>query len=564
MKTTNAKLVLVLVLLLLCSSFAYAQQEIYWGSEVPENWNGDWPEKYQTACEKAGFAHTATNQDILEYFAMLKWNSENVHTFNMFTSSRGRNCPVLVMSNPRVTSPSEAKASGKTVVYLQGGIHPGECEGKEAVLMLVRDILFGKKKYLLDNLIIIVCPNFNVDGNETRSVGRKFPMLSGTRSNAKGYDINRDAIKVETTNMQGAYKNLFNTWDPIIIHDTHRMGRARHGYGIAYAGSNVATAHKGVRDYVTYKIFPEVRKGARDNGNIEVGYHAGLDRNWPPTQFTHDGASWTAEGKFMASGYGLRNRMAILVETAGHQSFERMVYCQYVYMDELLKYCFKHGTEMQEICKKADEEVVNNIKEKAATGRLKNYVEGKYVSDGKHDILAYKELKSEYIKGTSIRATSPEAYLKPPELIPNVDLLTKPVGTKEASMPRGYLIPADLTFIVEKLKIHGLKVTELDKPIKVSGEEFVIDKFFHERKGRSYNMTRLHGEFCQSTEKEFPAGTYMVDLAQPLANVAFYCLEPEVGDGFVGWNIMDEYLKSLGVEERSIVYPVYKYFKIIE
>ena len=56
----------------------------------------------------------------------------------------------------------------------------------------------------------------------------------------------------------------------------------------------------------------------------------------------------------------------------------------------------------------------------------------------------------------------------------------------------------------------------------------------------------------------------MVDLAQPLANVAFYCLEPEVGDGFVGWNLMDEYLKSIGVEERSIVYPVYKYFKIIE
>ncbi len=558
------KKIIMLFLLALCLvvSVNAQQDKIYWGNEVPDNWNGDWPEKYQTACEKAAFAHTATHQDILEYFAMLKWNSEQVHIFNMFTSSRGRTCPVLVMSNPRVTSPREAKASDKTVVYLQGGIHPGECEGKEAMLMLIRDILFGKKKYLLEKLIIIVCPNFNVEGNQTRSVGRKFPMLSGTRRNAEGYDINRDAIKVETINMQGAYKNLFNTWDPIIIHDTHRMGRVRHGYAIAYAGSNVATANKDVRDYVTYKIFPEVREGSRKNGNIEIGFHAGLDRKWPPTKFTHDNAIWSTEGKFMVSGYGLRNRMAILVETPGHESFERMVYCQYVYMEELLKYCFKHGKEMQDICRKADEEVVNNIKEKASSGKLKNYVEGKYVSEGKFNILAYKELKTEKVKGTSLTATSHEAYTKPPQLIPNVDLLTKPVGTKEATIPRGYIIPANLEFIAEKLKIHGLKVTKIKKPIKVSGEEFVIDKFYHVKRGMSYNMTRLDGGFYKSEIKEFPAGSYLVDMAQPLANVAFYCLEPEVGDGFVGWNIMDDYLKSIGVTKRSIVYPIYKYFEI--
>lgn len=555
---------MVLVALLGMVSIALARQDIYWGNQVPENWNGDWPEKFRTSSEKAGFSQTATNQDILEFFAMLKWNSENVHIFDMFTSSRGRSCPVLVMSNPRVTSHREAKASGKTVVYLQGGIHPGESEGKEAMLMLARDILLGEKKYLLDRLIIIVCPNFNVDGNETRSVGRQYPKLSGTRRNARGFDVNRDAMKVETLNMQGAYKRVFNTWDPILIHDTHRMGRVRHGYAIGYAGSNVATAHQGVRDYVTYKIFPEVRKGARENGKIETFFHAGLERKWPPTKFTHDNAIWSTEGKFMVSGYGLRNRMAILVETPGHESFERMIYCQYVYMDELLKYCYAHGEEMQEICRKADEEVINEVKEKAATGELKNFVEGKYVSEGKFDVLAYKELKSVSIAGTSVQRTDPKAYNTPPVLIPNVDLLTKPVGTLEAAVPRGYLIPADLAFIAEKLEIHGIKVKQLKEPIRVSGLEFVIDRFYHVRRGMGYNMTRLDGGFFQSEAKEFPAGTYQVDMAQRLANVAFYCLEPEVGDGFVGWNLMDNYLITIGVKERSVVYPIYKYFKILE
>ena len=553
-----------LTVILFLSLSGYSQNKILWGNSVPEKWNGEWPAKYQTASEKSGFTHTATNQDILEYFAMLKWNSENVHVFNMFISERGRTCPVLVMANPRITSASEAKESGKTVIYLQGGIHPNESEGKEALLMLTRDILFGEKKYLLDELIILVCPNFNTDGNETRSISADLPILQGTRRNAVGHDINRDAMKLETINMQGAYKTVFNKWDPVLIYDTHMMGRPRHGYAIVHAGSNVATAAKEPRDYVTYKMFPEIIKGARENGRIEVFYHAGLNKEWPPTEYTHDNAIWSTEAKFMVSGYGLRNRMAILVETPGHESYERLIYSQYIYADELLKYCYKHGKEMQEICYEADKNVVNTIKEKASDGTLKNFVEGKYVSEGKFEILAYKSLPFEYIPGTSVRRTDPVAYSEPPQKIPDVDLITKVVGTKTANVPRGYIIPAGMEFIVERLRMHNINVQELEESIRVSGEEFVIDKLYHQKAGMGYNMTRLEGAFVTSESKEFPAGSYILDMAQPLANVAFYCLEPEVGDGFVGWNLLDDYLSSIGVYERSILYPVYKYFKIID
>lgn len=555
---------ILLLILLFPGSVLLSQEDIYWGNAVPDGWNGSWPEKYMTACEKSEFTHTANNQDILEYFAMLQWNSEYVHVFDMFTSDRGRKCPVLVMANPRVTNPKEARESGKAVVYMQGGIHPGECEGKEALLMLIRDILFGEKKYLLDNLIIMVCPNFNVDGNETRSVSRGLPMLSGTRRNAYEFDVNRDAIKLETTNMKGAYMRVFNTWDPMIIYDTHNMGSVRHGYPIVYAGSNVATAHPGPRDYVTYKIFPAITEEARKSGQIEIFYHCGLTKGeWAPTEYTHDNAIWSTEGKFMVSGYGLRNRMGILVETAGYVSFEKKIYSQYVCADELLKFCYKNGKEMMKVCKEADEEVVNNILEEAESGTLMNFVEGKYVSEGKFDILGYKEIEYEYIPGTSIRQVVPESINRKPEVIPNVDLITKPVGVREAVVPRGYLIPADLEFIVEKLRILGLEVTVLEEPLKASGQEFVINNLSHVRKG-GYDMTVLDGNFIKVPSKDIPAGTYMLDMAQPLANVAFYAMEPQVGDGFIGWNVLDDYFISLGVNERSIVYPVYKYFKILD
>ena len=75
---------------------------------------------------------------------------------------------------------------------------------------------------------------------------------------------------------------------------------------------------------------------------------------------------------------------------------------------------------------------------------------------------------------------------------------------------------------------------------------------------------KLEGAFAASASKEFPAGTFRVDLAQPLANLAFYCLEPQAADGFVGWGVFESWLKSVGSDKRSVVYPVYKYFKIKE
>jgi hypothetical protein len=255
--------------------------------------------------------------------------------------------------------------------------------------------------------------------------------------------------------------------------------------------------------------------------------------------------------------------MSIIVETPGPEIYQKAMYSTYIFARELLEYTYRHGEQMQQICRQADEEIVNNIRTQAQTGQLKNYVAGKYESVGKVDLYAYEKLETGYLPGTSIRKTGYVTPVEPPVLCSNVDLVIKPVGTKQATVPRGYLIAADMDFIVEKLRIHNIEVNVFDKPVTVSGEEFIIDKIVPVRKG-GYDMTELQGGFYRSQRKEFPAGTFQVDLAQPLANLAFYCLEPEVGDGFAGWNLMNEYLYSLGVKDHSVVYPVYKYLQILE
>jgi hypothetical protein len=190
-------------------------------------------------------------------------------------------------------------------------------------------------------------------------------------------------------------------------------------------------------------------------------------------------------------------------------------------------------------------------------------VEGTYESWGKVDLLAYAKNEPEYIPGTSVQKPVPDSANGPPELIPGVEHLTKPVGTKEAVVPRWYLIPSELEFLVEKLRRQNIAVEVLDEPLIVSGEQYVIDKMYKVESG-GYSMTRLDGGFYATKKKEFAAGTYRIDMAQPLANLAFYSLEPQVGDGFVGWGLLDTYLKSIGVEERSTVYPIFKCLKTLD
>ena len=103
----------------------------------------------------------------------------------------------------------------------------------------------------------------------------------------------------------------------------------------------------------------------------------------------------------------------------------------------------------------------------------------------------------------------------------------------------------------------------LKEPMKAEGEEFVVDRMVKVERG-GYNMTVLEGGFFGPSVRVFPAGTYFVDMAQPMANAAFYFLEPQARDGMVAWWVLDETLGELGVDDHPVVYPVFKFRRKVE
>ena len=541
---------------------AIPPRTIYWGDDVPADWTGQWPSDLRTVPERTNWTRTMSTLQLHEWIAALKLTTECLHVETMFVSPMRKAAPVLVLANPRVTTPEQARASGKPVVFLLGNIHPSEPEAAEALLMVARDLAAGPRTALLDDVIVMIAPIFNVDGTDTfvtqdGSLGCETPHIVGVRENADGLDLNRDSVKLETVEANGLYRTL-NAWDPLLLLDGHLMDRVSHGYANTYGTTTVPAAAAGPRDHMTHTIFPAVRAKVRADFGLEVFTHAlATPDTWPPQAWSHDRAFWTVEAKMLVNAYGLRNRFAVITETPGQPTFERRTYAQYAYVVALLEYTGAHGATMQAVVRRADDETVAAVIAGAEAGTLTNFLDGEYQSAGTIDLLAYRTSEPAYRPGTSLLSTRPGTACGPPEIVRNVDDLTKPVGTRSARVPRAYVLPPSLAAVAAKLRAHDIRVTTLETPVSLPGEQFTIERT-HSVHSFGYDMTTLDGSFASVTSQEFPAGSFLVDMAQPMANAAFYYLEPQARDGFVGWHVMDDVLPDRDVAAGPAVYPVFK------
>src|SRR5262249_35473069 len=171
-------------------------------------------------------------------------------------SGEKRVMPLLIIADPPVATPEEAAKSGKLVVFAQGNIHAGEVDGKEGLLMLARELALAQDRPLLKDLVILIAPIFNADGNERIDKAHRTDQNGptegvGVRENAAGYDLNRDFVKLETPEVR-ALVRLFTKWNPVLFVDCHTTNGSYHRYTITYDGPRHpaadATLIESVRD----------------------------------------------------------------------------------------------------------------------------------------------------------------------------------------------------------------------------------------------------------------------------------------------------------------------------
>jgi len=505
----------------------------------------------QTTAEKSDYKSTSTHSEVMHFVDELLYSYENIRLETIATSTEGRDIPLLVIADPLPENPNELVDDDRLVVYLQTNIHAGEVEGKEATQMLMRDLLEEQPKEIFENLIILVCPILNADGNEKFSTKNRTNQVGpengvGVRHNGQFLDLNRDALKLETPEIRGVVKNIFNRWDPAITVDCHTTNGSYHEEPVTFTWMMNPNGDRSLINFMRDKMMPDVHQNLLDNYKVEnVFYGEFLDRMNVDTGWI----SYAAEPRFLVNYVGLRNRLSILNENYVYADFKTRVSGCYYLLKTILEYAIVNKDKIKKLISNADEKMFN---------RHLNVVQDSFAIEYKGqptpEKVSIKAIEADTIPGVRGYWRYKQSDRKRTVTVPYI---ADYFATRSTAIPYAYLLTVPDPEILENLKNHGIEYYRLSGDTILNVESFKIEDI--KGAGRLYQ-----GHYLNSIEgyhfaeiMKFHEGTYIIYSAQKLGNLASYLLEPEADDGYVLWNFFDKYLvPQWGWGYYS--YPVYK------
>lgn len=503
-----------------------------------------------TPAEASDWARTTTSQEVIDYCLQVASLSEGrIRVEYIARTAQGRLIPLLVIGKPAPGGPAEV-APDKAIVLVNCNIHSGEVEGKEAMLIFAREVALGVHDGLLDDLVILLVPNMNPDGNDSLAKNRinsQFtPKLVGTRSTGEGYNINRDMTKLDSIEGR-AVVALMNQWDPVIFIDAHATNGSFMRHAVSYNWGLHPNTDAAVMDYNRGR-FSEIAIGGQSYlrskgkvavpyGNFGMNYSGVVSQGW---------VTFEDYPRYTTNYAGLRNRLAMLLEVYSYDPFPVRVDTQYECIYGALLAIQKDKDTIAGLIAQADERSAGRATEGIDPTRdlvaldsrlevLEKLTIMSYVHDDAGKVIAtrLRDAEGDY---SAIEFAGERDYV--------LDYYGKFVPRGTELMGAYYLVEAQGLAGVELLMRHGVKVQKLDKDTEIVGGMFQwYDAAKVNKAARMYEghiMNKLEGAWKPAAGSQvFPRGTFVVSTAQPLGVFAALMLEPASVDGATSWNYFD-------------------------
>jgi dipeptidyl-peptidase 4 len=472
----------------------------------------------RTVAEKSEFKATSMHEEVVAFCRELAKHSKKVTLDELGVTKEGRKLPLLILADPPLATPQEAVATKKMIVFLLGNIHAGEVDGKEALLAWARDVALADKHPLLKDLIVLVAPIFNADGNDridpkNRPEQRGPIQGVGIRANAQGFDLNRDFVKLESPEVRSLIR-LLNRWDPAVVIDMHTTNGSYHRYTLTYDGPRHPAADETVISYVREKLLPDAGKRLKSKTQFDSFFYG----NFADKHTKWD--SYPALPRFGLQYVGLRNRIALLSESYVYASYKDRIVASRGFVEGCLEHVAENHSKIRKLL--AD----------AAKPRDKVPLRIKTVSLGKS--LTALGFVEETRDGKTVPTEQKKDY--------EVDLILRCEPVLSVDRPWAYLLPPEYRKAAEVLRLHGIAIDELAEEAKLSAEVYQVTKLTRaEREFQKHRIVALDVA-GRNEMRIIPAGTLVIRTDQPLGTLASYLLEPQSEDGLAAWNFFDEAL----------------------
>ncbi len=487
------------------------------------------PANLLTTGEKSDWKDTAPYAEAVEISRRLERASPLVKVVEIGTTPEGRKTIALIVSKDRAFTPEATAKTGKAVIMIQSGIHSGEIEGKDTVLMLIRDMTVTKSHAgWLDHAIFVVIPVFNVDGHDQFSpyhrLSQNGPNLAGLRATAQRLNLNRDYIKGDTPEMR-AWLKVFNAWMPDFLIDNHVTDGSDIQYDVTWDMARNQDIAVPAQSWVNERFIPELDKRMAADGHLVAPYGALRGGAGGKREFYMEVFSPRYSHLYAA----VRNRPSLLVETHSLKTGKTRAWANYDIMRHSIDTILLDPEALRSAVRAADKEMAARA---GVRGAEPVYLGGK-VSESQSRPLVYHALKQGPYK-SEISGAMVTRYLAEKDDIETV-IHDRIDTVTSATMPLGYLIPPAWKVFADELALHDVKMERTTKPVE---GEFETYRFSNVKFGPGSFEGRVTVNFDATAVKEkrtIPAGAYWVPANQQTARLIMAMLEPQAPDSLLHW-----------------------------
>lgn len=515
--------------------------------ELP--WNGksealvlDADDPWATPAEASGFQTSPSYDETVAWMKKLVAQTDLLHMMSIGRSYEDRDIWMIIASEGKVFEPQALAASGKPVLLVQAGIHAGEIDGKDASLMLLRDMTVrGTKRDLLKQCHLLVIPMLSVDGHERRSVygriNQRGPEIMGWRTNARNQNLNRDYAKLDTPELR-ALICAINLWHPDLYLDIHVTDGIDYQYDITFGYTGTSGYSPSIAAWLDRHYRTSLSSDLEDMGHIPGPLIFAMDK----TDLSRGLADWVGSPRF-SSGYGdVRHLATVLVENHSLKPFRQRVLGTYVLLEGSMRLLGRAFQSLRrathEDCARVPDPVPLSFSWNPQTTQMDPFLG-----------VSHRVDTSKISAGKVMRWLGKPEEMRLPIHWRNLAAVTVP-------RPTAYWILPAWPEVIDRLRLHGLRLEVIEETRVVSVEQFRVESFSLDPEPFE-GHARVEAEIKTERAKwTLPAGSVRLAADQPLGDLAVLLLEPQSPDSFFQWGFFLESLQRSEYYEDYVMEPL--------
>ncbi len=507
------------------------------------------PPELTTLAERSNFVQTGRYAEVQALcVAMQKAYPKAVRCWQFGTTPQGRPMLAIIASKTGALTPADAQKRKLPVLLVQGGIHAGEIDGKDAGMLALRDALDGKAaKGALDKQVMVFVPVFNIDGHERFGAwnrpNQRGPEAMGWRTTAQNMNLNRDYAKADTPEMQ-AMLRLLNQWDPLLSMDLHVTDGAKFEHDISIqvepsrAGdATLQSAGTQLRDSVIANL--------ASHGALPLPFYMSFEVDDDPSSGFVDEVS---KPRFSHGYHWLRNRFGMLVETHSWKDYPTRVRLTYNTVVSALEQMGANGAQWLQAAHDADTRaaalagqavpLTYAADKQSRTIDFRGYAYTRTLSDVSGALMTHYDESTPQVWHVPLRD-----HLEP--------------ALRIAAPRAGYLVPAaHAAWLGPKLALHGIQFETLNKPLAQQPvEAFRAEQVtFAPKPTEGHHTVKFEGTW-KTEARALDSGALFVPIAKAKARLLMSLLEPQAPDSMAAWGLFDnafetkEYMEDYVAED---------------